>query len=252
MSDTPRYYGIIPIRYQSSRFPGKPLADILGKPMLWHVYTRASQCDLLEKVVLATDDDRIYTVAEELGIPILMTAATHKCGTERVLEAALKLDIPEDGVVINIQGDEPALKPAMLSELLVPFASPDVQVATLAHDISYEEAQNPDQVKVVVRNDNTALYFSRYPIPFTRGGNETEKYLGHVGIFAFRMETLKKFVALQATPLERREKLEQLRLLENGFPITIVKTEHKCFGVDRPEDLEVVLKILSAENVDNV
>lgn len=252
MNSTPKYFGIIPTRYQSSRFPGKPLAEILGKPMFWHVYNRASKCEMLEKVVLATDDDRIYAAAQKLDVPVLMTASTHTCGTERVLEAAQKLNVPDDGVVINIQGDEPALKPQMLSELLAPFASPDVQVATLAHDISYEEAQNPDQVKVVVTKDDKAIYFSRFPIPFTREGKEASSYLGHIGIFAFRMETLTKFVSLETGYLESREKLEQLRLLENGFSIAVVKTGYKCFGVDRPEDLEVAIRILSEETADSI
>ncbi len=252
MNNKTKCYGIIPTRYQSSRFPGKPLVDILGKPMFWHVYNRASQCDLLEKVVLATDDDRIFEAAEKLNVPVLMTATTHKCGTERVLEAAQMLDVPEDGVVVNIQGDEPALKPQMLSDLLMPFSSPDIQVTTLAHDITYEEAQSPDQVKVVVGNDNNAIYFSRFPIPFTREGKESATYLGHIGIFAFRMETLTKFVSLETAHLESREKLEQLRLLENGFKIVVLQTDHKCFGVDRPEDLDIAIKILLEENSNNV
>ena len=136
-------YGIIPTRYASSRFEGKPLALILGKPMIQHVYTRARQCPQLQHVVLATDDERIFSVAESLAIPVLMTSSHHTCGTERVLEAARLLSVPDDGVVINIQGDEPALEPEMLTALIAPFCSPEVQVTTLARQISAEEAQDP-------------------------------------------------------------------------------------------------------------
>ncbi len=243
MTALPKYYGIIPTRYASSRFKGKPLAPILGKPMIWHVYTRARQCSELEKVVLATDDDRIFAAAQELDIPVLMTSTEHTCGTERVLEAARKLKIPADGVILNIQGDEPALEPEMLSELLGPFTDPEVQVATLAHEITAEQAQDPDLVKVVLSTDNKALYFSRSPIPYPRDG-KTGPYLGHIGLYGFRMKTLEEFVALKKGALEQREKLEQLRLLENGFTIQVVQTTHKGYGVDRPADIAIVEGII--------
>jgi len=140
MNQLPPCYGIIPTRYASSRFEGKPLALILGKPMIEHVYTRACQCPQLQQVILATDDERIFTKAESLSIPVLMTSPDHTCGSERVLEAARLLSIPEDGVVVNIQGDEPALVPEMLSALIAPFSSPDVQVTTLARQITAKEA----------------------------------------------------------------------------------------------------------------
>ena len=133
MAIVPKCYGIIPSRYASSRFEGKPLADFLGKPMFWHVYTRACQCPNMEKVVVATDDERIFSVAKELGVNVLMTGSHHTCGTERVLEVAKLLDIPEQDIVVNIQGDLPALVPEMISELISPFSSPAVEVTTLAH-----------------------------------------------------------------------------------------------------------------------
>lgn len=241
-------YGIIPTRYASSRFEGKPLADILGKPMIWHVYTRASQCPYLEKVVLATDDDRIYSAAQSYDIPVLMTRADHTCGTERVLEAALLLNIPDDGVVLNIQGDEPALEPEMLSQLISPFQSPEVQVTTLAHEISEQEARNPDQVKVVVGKNQKALYFSRSLIPYPRDGIN-DGFYGHIGLYAFRKKTLEQFVALEKGILEKKEKLEQLRLLENDFPIHVVCTTHKGYGVDRPEDIAIVEEILRDKEI---
>ncbi len=242
----PPCYGIIPTRYASSRFDGKPLALILGKPMIWHVYTRACLCTQLQKVILATDDERIFSMAESLGIPVLMTSTEHTCGTERVLEAARMLNVPDEGVVINIQGDEPALAPEMLSQLLEPFRSETVTVTTLAHEISEQEASDPDQVKVVLNNSGQALYFSRALIPFPRDG-KNDGFLGHIGLYAFRMNTLKQFVSLAKGVLEKKEKLEQLRLLENGFSIDVVTTTHKGHGVDRPEDVAVVEKLMTAQ-----
>jgi 3-deoxy-manno-octulosonate cytidylyltransferase (CMP-KDO synthetase) len=250
MSQTniPNCYGIIPTRYASSRFEGKPLANILDKPMIWHVYTRACQCPYLEKVVLATDDDRIFTTAQSFDIPVLMTREDHTCGTERVLEAAQLLDIPDDGVVLNIQGDEPALEPEMLTQLIQPFQSPEVKVTTLAHEISEEEALNPDQVKVVLGKNQKALYFSRSLIPYPRDGI-TKVFHGHIGLYAFRKKTLEQFVALEKGILEKKEKLEQLRLLENDFPIHVVHTTHKGYGVDRPEDIAIIERILRDKEV---
>lgn len=243
MKTLPPCYGIIPTRYASSRFEGKPLALILGEPMIQHVHSRACLCSQLQQVVLATDDDRIFAVAQSLSIPVLMTSRDHTCGTERVLEAARLLHVPADGVVVNIQGDEPALEPEMLSALLAPFASPAVQVTTLARRIDSEEAQNPNQVKVVMGRDNLALYFSRLPIPFAHTGREHD-YFGHIGIYAFRMKTLEHFVALEKGLLEQQEALEQLRLLENHIPIQVVITTHTSHGVDRPEDIAIVEEIL--------
>ena len=166
MQNLPPCHGIIPARYQSTRFPGKPLADILGRPMIWHVFERASQCDSLSSVVLATDDDRIRSAAQKLSIPVVMTRADHPSGTDRVLEAAEKLRLEADAVVINIQGDEPALEPSMLTELVAPFSNPETEVTTLARKISEREAENPDLVKVVFTADRRAVFFSRSAIPF--------------------------------------------------------------------------------------
>jgi len=239
----PKFFGIIPARHQSSRFPGKPLADILGRPMIWHVFERARQCTTLSSVVLATDDDRIRSAAQKLDIPVVMTRADHPSGTDRVLEAAEKLELNADAVIVNIQGDEPALEPAMLTELVYPFHQPDIQVTTLARKIKADEAKNPDLVKVVFAADHRALYFSRSAIPCHRNAT-TSHYYGHVGIYALRMSTLKKFVSLKQSCLEVIEGLEQLRLLENNIPIQIVETQHQSIGVDRPEDIETVAKII--------
>ncbi|MBU1003354.1 MAG: 3-deoxy-manno-octulosonate cytidylyltransferase [Proteobacteria bacterium] len=237
--------GIIPARYESSRFPGKPLADILGRPMFWHVYQRAIQCPLLGKVALATDDNRIYSEACKYNIPVIMTDKHHASGTDRVLEAAQILNVPEDGVVVNIQGDEPLLAPAMLTELLEPFADESIKVTTLATRISREQALSTDQVKVLWTKGGSALYFSRALVPYPRDMETGGVFWGHIGLYAFRMRTLKRFVSLGPSDLERQEKLEQLRLLENDIPIYIVPTSHKTCGVDRPEDIDRVIKRLS-------
>lgn len=244
MAALPKCYGIIPARYQSTRFPGKPLADILGRPMIWHVFERARQCTALSSVVLATDDDRIRSAAQKLDIPVVMTRTDHPSGTDRVLEAAEKLGLNADAVIVNIQGDEPALEPSMLIELVNPFGKPDIQVTTLARKINAREAENPDLVKVVFAADHRALYFSRSAIPFHRNAT-TSNYYGHIGIYALRMPTLKKFVTLDQSCLEVTERLEQLRLLENNIPIHIVETEHQSSGVDRPEDIATVSKIIA-------
>ena len=239
----PICYGIIPARYQSSRFPGKPLVDIQGKPMFWHVYTRAKQCRDLSEVVLATDDDRILKAAENLKVPVVMTRSDHRSGTDRVLEAARQLKVSSDSVVLNIQGDEPLLEPHMLTQLIQPFSSVSVKVTTLARAFEADEERGPDRVKVVFSNTGRALYFSRSTMPFQREGQTDTVYL-HIGLYGFRMEALEQYVALQQGRLEAIEKLEQLRLLENDIPIQVVVTEHQSIGVDRPEDLEVIEKLM--------
>ena len=242
----PPCFGIIPARYQSRRFPGKPLADILGRPMIWHVYQRARHCKDLSSVVLATDDDRIRSAAYKYDIPVVMTRSDHPSGTDRVMETAQKLELDADAVIVNIQGDEPALEPAMLTELVKPFSQPDIQVTTLARKISALEAEDPNLVKVVFSADRRALYFSRAAIPFHRE-TVAGHFYGHVGLYAYRYAVLEKFISLKPSALELTEKLEQLRLVESNIPITIVETQHRSIGVDRPEDIETVEKYLSQQ-----
>jgi 3-deoxy-manno-octulosonate cytidylyltransferase (CMP-KDO synthetase) len=172
-----------------------------------------------------------------------MTRADHPSGTDRVLEAATKMNLPVDAVAVNIQGDEPALEPAMLTELVRPFSQPEVMVTTLARIIDAREAASPDQVKVVLAQNNTALYFSRSPIPYHRNAQK-DTYYGHIGLYAFRMPALEKFVTLDQSRLEVTEKLEQLRLLENNVPLHVVLTKHQSIGVDRPKDIQVVEQII--------
>lgn len=258
MKSLPPCYAIIPARYDSSRFPGKPLVEILGVPMCVRVHQRAAQCPLFAKVVLATDDERIMAAAKAWNVPALMTARDHQSGTDRVLEAARLLGAEADSVVVNVQGDEPALDPAMLEELLAPFAGPrgaGVQVATLATPMSRADAASPDRVKVVLDAERRALYFSRAGIPYRRDGEgDAEKDdeagpLLHVGLYAFRMAALERFAALPQGRLERTEKLEQLRLLENGIPIHVAVTSRQSHGVDRPEDVEHIEKILREHDI---
>lgn len=246
MSKLPECYGIIPARYDSSRFPGKPLADICGKPMIWHVYNQACKCTYFKKNILATDDERIFSAAESYDIPVVMTKKDHPSGSDRVLEAAEILNIPDDAVVVNIQGDEPLIDPLMLLELVKPFEDSDISVTTLANVIDSDEAANPNRVKAVLSTTGRALYFSRSLIPYPRD-TKTVDYYGHIGLYAFRMKALKHFVSLDTGELENTEKLEQLRLLENDIPIHVVLTEHKSVGVDTPEDLENVISLLNSK-----
>lgn len=254
MNTLPPCYAIIPARYDSTRFPGKPLAEILGVPMCVRVHQRAARCPLFRKVVLATDDQRIMDAAKAWNVPAVLTARSHESGTDRVLEAARILGVEPDAVVVNVQGDEPALEPRMLEELLAPFAGPQgalVQAATLATPMSRAEAASPDRVKVVLDAGGRALYFSRASIPFSRDGGLNEELregeagpLLHIGLYALRMATLERFAALPQGVLERTEKLEQLRLLENSIPLSVALTRHKSHGVDRPEDIAHIENIL--------
>ena len=241
-------FGIIPARYASSRFPGKPLADILGRPMFWHVYQRARRCPDLQQVALATDDDRIRSAAVTLGVPVVMTAVDHSSGTDRVLEAAEQMMAPADAVIVNIQGDEPLLDPEMITRLVAPFERPGVDVSTLAYPLAADQAGDPNRVKVVFDRQNRALYFSRAPIPWDRSG-DSAAFFGHVGLYAFRMHTLRRFVTLGRGRLEVIEKLEQLRLIENGIAIRVILVDHAGFGVDCPEDLSVVIETLRKQSV---
>lgn len=241
----PEAHGIIPARYASTRFPGKPLTPLNGRPMFWHVWSRAGQCPLLASVTLATDDERIRDAALELDVPVVMTDSRHQSGTDRVFEAATLLGLPQHAVIVNIQGDEPALDPEALTRLLEAFAEPDVQAATLAHRLDPADLDRPDKVKVVLAANNDALYFSRSGIPFCRDGDRAAPALGHIGLYAFTMPVLQRFVRLPQSPLELTEKLEQLRLLENGIAIRVVLTEKAFPGVDHVEDVARVLPLLS-------
>lgn len=241
MSLLPPCYAIIPARYESHRFPGKPLANILGKPMFYWVYERASHCKLMKKVCLATDDERIYNAAKKWAVPVVMTDPGHPSGSDRIMEAADILGLEDEAVVVNIQGDEPALDLDMPGKLVEPFSRNDIQVTTLARIIDEKQAENPDRVKVVRSAQGFALYFSRSKIPYIRDAEKkTTSYYLHIGLYAYRLSALKTFTSLPPSPLEKIEKLEQLRLLEAGIGVYVVLTSYKGFGVDRPEDLELI------------
>ena len=243
MKNLPAGFGFIPARYSSKRFPGKPLVDICGKPMIWHVYHRAKQCPHLKRVTLATDDERIHSAAISLNIPAIMTRKNHPTGTDRILEAAEILEVPDESVVVNIQADEPLLNPDTLSQLLLKFADTSTQVTTPVTQLNPAQAKDPNVVKVVIDNNDCALYFSRAPIPYSFNKRNVP-YYGHIGVYAFRMHTLKAFGRFGPCRLETIEKLEQLRLLVNHIPIHVVKTVQQDMGINWPADVERVSAII--------
>jgi len=235
---------VIPARYGSTRFPGKPLAPLLGKSMIEWVYIRASRFKLLDRVIVATDDQRIERAVKEFGGEAVMTAPDHPTGTDRLAEVAGKI---EADYVINIQGDEPLVRPDMLENLLHPlFTDKNVQMTTMATDLQGQDLDDPHRVKVVTDTRGYALYFSRAPIPFP-WNSEGAGSLLHIGFYAFRRDFLLRFPLLPRTPLEKRESLEQLRVLEHGYCLGVVHTRSRVIGVERPADLEVVAGILQEE-----
>ena len=233
--------GIIPARYASSRFPGKPLVDIHGKSMIQRVYEQCMKAEL-DRVIVATDDERIYEHVKSFGGEVVNTADTHISGTDRIAEAAQKLKLEEDAIVVNIQGDEPFIDPNDINLLLACFGK-HTQIATLVKKIKDEKTlHNPNSPKVVLGNQQQALYFSRQAIPFLKEIKPEEwlskaSFYQHIGIYAFRYESLKKVTQLPSSALEKSEGLEQLRWLENGFQIQTAETKSECIAVDSPEDL---------------
>ncbi len=227
---------IIPARFGAQRFPGKPLADLAGRPVIAHVVARASRARGVDVVAVATDDPRIATAAEQAGARAILTgpAAT---GTDRVAEAARTLD-PRPDVVVNLQGDEPLVAPEAIEALVEAMRDPGVSMATLARPLGAGELDRPDVVKVVRGRDGDALYFSRAPIPHRRAGGESPLARAHVGIYGFSAAFLQRFAALPPGRLEAEESLEQLRALEHGFRIRVADTSYRGFGIDMPEDLE--------------
>lgn len=236
--------GIIPSRYASTRFPGKPLVDINGKTMIRRVYEQAKQSHALSGVFVATDDQRIADEVESFGGNVLMTSSHHPSGTDRCFEALDKLGKDKYDVVVNIQGDEPFIHPEQINKVVKCFDDKKVQIATLAHKISNsEDICNPSIVKITRNIHGEALYFSRSAIPFIRGAKDTDwttlyPFLKHIGIYAYRSDILEQIVKLPASSLEKAESLEQLRWLENGYAIKVEITHQESFPVDTPEDLK--------------
>jgi len=241
---------VIPARYGSSRFPGKPLADILGKPMIQWVYERASQAQSLQKVVVATDDERILRCVREFGGEVHMTSASAPTGTDRVAELAR--GFPQVDVFVNIQGDEPLIDPRAIDQAVEPFFhDADLQVSTLVRRIEDpQELKDRNLVRVVFNRKGYALYFSRAPIPFNRDVQDISEWLQHgcyyrhIGVYVYRRAFLLRYPELPKSQLEKVEKLEQLRILENGYPIKVVETNYDPVCVDTPEDLERVRQYL--------
>jgi 3-deoxy-manno-octulosonate cytidylyltransferase (CMP-KDO synthetase) len=243
------FIGIIPARYASTRFPGKPLVDIAGKPMIQRVYEQAAKSQSLSKVIVATDDGRIEQAVKRFGGEVCLTSPDHPSGTDRCAEVVEKLGLKCDAV-INIQGDEPFIDPQQINLVAQCFDDDRTQLATLIKKITQPDVLfNANSPKVVIDCNGFAIYFSRHPIPYVRG-NEERSWLGlhtfyqHIGIYGYRREVLKEVTRLQASPLEKVESLEQLRWIENGFRIKTAVTTIDTLAIDTPDDLDRVLQQL--------
>lgn len=244
-----RIIGIIPARYASTRFPGKPLANIGGKSMIQRVYEQAKKSSGLTEVVVATDDTRIEQHVKGFGGMVVMTSDQHQSGTDRCFEAMKKLPVPAD-VVINIQGDEPFIHPRQIDELVSCFQNPVVQLATLVKKInSTEDLFNPNIPKVLLNKKKEAVYFSRQTIPYIRGKNQSDwlnayPFYKHIGIYGYQSAILGEITALSPSGLELAEGLEQLRWIENGYKIKVEFTDFESVAVDVPDDLQKLTKFL--------
>jgi 3-deoxy-manno-octulosonate cytidylyltransferase (CMP-KDO synthetase) len=221
---------IIPARYRSTRFPGKLVAEINGKPLIEHVHRRVEQASLVDRIVVATDDRRIADAVERFGGTAVMTRNDHPSGTDRLAEAAEPLD--PDSLIVNVQGDEPLVEPVAIDQAITAARLRDAEVVTLMTPLDQRDVNNPNRVKVVVDRNGFALYFSRSRIP------SSGTCFLHLGLYAYRARFLKKFTELERTPLEIAERLEQLRALEHGYRIRVVEVESESWGIDTPADLE--------------
>jgi len=246
---------VIPARWASTRFPGKPLADIFGKPMVQWVSEQAQKANLINEVVIATDDERIYDAVLDFGGQAVMTSPNHQSGTDRVAEVVSNI---ECDIVVNVQGDEPLIPSENIDLVIKPLLdSGDLSVSTLMIAIhSWSEMLDPNICKVVVDNVGRALYFTRAPLPYNRdhrcvdkskvdnevGANQMIFGYKHIGVYAYRKSFLLKFSNMKTSRLENTEKLEQLRILENGYSIQVVETKQNSIGVDRPSDIEKIVK----------
>jgi len=240
--------GIIPARYASSRFPGKPLVDIAGKTMIQRVYEQAKKCSNLTEVVVATDDTRIYDHVLSFGGVAVMTSGDHQSGTDRCAEVAEQH--PQYKVIINIQGDEPYIDPEQITKLAACFINEQTQIATLIKKVtSSEELFNANSPKVVINKLSEAVYFSRSPLPYIRGQEQNNwlqhyTYFKHIGIYGYRADILQQITKLPVSSLEKAESLEQLRWIENGYRIKVAETELETRAIDTPEDLKKLNHLL--------
>lgn len=234
---------VIPARYVSTRFPGKPLADIAGKPMIERVYERAAKAKLIDEVVVATDDERIFSVVEGFGGKVVMTCANHPSGTDRLAEVAQMYE--DADIILNVQGDEPLIEPKLIDMLTEELLKDDnLSMATAKVLLKEKEFSDPAAVKVVTDKNCYALYFSRSLLPYPRNQLENLTLYKHIGIYAYKRDFLLKFAKMEQSYLEQIEGLEQLRALENGYKIKVIETDFLCIGVDTPADLEEVNHLL--------
>ncbi|MGA2668295.1 MAG: 3-deoxy-manno-octulosonate cytidylyltransferase [Ignavibacteria bacterium] len=233
----PRIIGIIPARYDSTRLPGKPLIKINGKPMIQHVWERSRRSKLIGRLFVATDDRRIYDAVREFGGKAVMTSKKRQSGTDRIGEAAKKLKCK---IIVNIQGDEPLIDHRNIDRAIKPLlADKKLNVSTLGYEITNsDEIGNPNVVKVVFNKNYEALYFSRYPLPYNRDGSMKVKYYKHIGLYVYRRDYLLKLIRMKQSELEEAEKLEQLRILQNGEKIKVVLTDIDSHSIDTEEDLQ--------------
>ncbi len=237
--------GVIPARFASSRFPGKPLVDINGKSMIQRVYEQVKQCKLLDGLLVATDDERISDHVVGFGGNVLLTSALHQSGTDRCAEVAKKLPLYD--VIINIQGDEPFISEQQIARIIACFNTSETLIATLIKEIkTVEELENPNTPKVVINLRSEAIYFSRTPIPYMRGKAMNQwldhtPYFKHIGIYGYRSHILQAIAQLQPSTLEKSEALEQLRWIENGYKVKVAITDVESIAIDTPEDLDKIL-----------
>lgn len=245
-----KFIAIIPARYASTRFPGKPLADMGGKPMIQRVYEQVKRA--VHDVWVATDDSRIFQIVQSFGGKAVMTSTEHRSGTDRIQEAYSKIGEDFD-VVINVQGDEPFIRPEQIESLKECFDSKDVELATLVKPFKKEDGFdilfNPNSPKVVINKKNEAIYFSRSIVPYIRDSHPTEWldkhiFYKHIGMYAYRVDVLKEITQLPQSSLEKAESLEQLRWIENGYHIRVGYTDLETIGIDTPEDMERAIKLL--------
>ena len=240
--------GVIPARYASSRFPGKPLIDLKGKSMIQRVVEQCQKSELLNEVVVATDDQRIFDHVKDFGGEVVMTSSNHPSGTDRCGEVAKSY--PNFDVVINIQGDEPLIEPKQIDQLCELFQDDSIQIGTLAKKITDPNIlSNPNRIKIAFGENNQALYFSRSPIPYLQGKEmgqwlSNNDYFRHIGIYGFKLSVLQEVIQLKPTQLEKQESLEQLRWLYYGYKIQVGLSEFETPNIDSPSDVEEVLKLI--------
>jgi len=235
---------VIPARFSSTRFAGKVLAKDTGKFLIQHTYERACLAKLPEKVIIAADDEKVVAAAKTFGAECVLTSPDHQSGTDRIAEAVADMDVE---IIVNLQGDEPEIDPANIDYLAkMLMDNPDCPMATLAAEFQNAgQVSDPNIVKVIIGRNNKAIYFSRWPIPYDReksGVGDVKQYLRHIGIYAYRKKFLLEITALPQTPLEKIEKLEQLRAIENGYSILVGKVKHTCDGIDTPEQYAEFVK----------